>query len=378
MSHIEILIPFGLPPAELAVDLLRELQMPALATLLARSRCLPAAPGVGTEAQRTPVGPKNRGFGDGRHDAFARALPHEVWLARHFGLADPLQADNSPPVAAALMSTFGMEPEPGYWFVVQPVHYHVARDHLVLTDPRQLALEDADARALFAAALPSFAETGLELLYGRADCWFVRADRHRDLVTATPDATCGHNIDIWMPQGASARAWRRLQNEVQMEWHTHRVNETRAADSRLPVNSLWLWGGAAAPIAVACTDAAASAEALFNLHGWYAAFGQYTTCRTVVADADVHGLLTNTNSRRLLVLDDLIGPALAGDWVAWIEKMRALETCWFAPILMALQERGVASVSLVLNHNTHLHQWWIARSGLRKFWQKPALARLLS
>src|SRR5687767_7350151 len=37
MSHLDILLPFGLPPAHLAPDLLRELKTPALATLIAKA-----------------------------------------------------------------------------------------------------------------------------------------------------------------------------------------------------------------------------------------------------------------------------------------------------------------------------------------------------
>ena len=126
MSHIEILVPFALPPAELAVDLLRELGLPALAMLLARARRLPTS----ADNSRDPDADT--------HDGFARSLPHEAWLAHRFGMATALPTCGSPPLAAARMRMLGMHPEPGYWFMLQPVHYHIARDHLVLTDLRQL------------------------------------------------------------------------------------------------------------------------------------------------------------------------------------------------------------------------------------------------
>ena len=379
MSDIEIFVPFGLPPAEHAADLLRELQLPALAMLLARARRLPipASPVVERDADASADWARGSRCLDSQHDGFARALPHEMWLARHFGLADPTHPDNSPPVAAALMRTCGIRPDPGHWFIVQPVHYHVARDHLVLTDPRALGLADGDARALFATALRSFEQAGLELRYGNADYWFVRADRHRDLLTATPDATCGHNIHIWMPEGTSARAWRKLQNEVQMDWHTHSVNAARTEAGRTPVNSLWLWGGAGVPTETA-SKAAARAESLFNFQGWYAAFGQYTSSSTIVPDADAQTLLASSEPHRFVMLDSLIGPALAGDWASWLEYMRMFEVSWFGPILRALHKGDIASISLIVNHNTRLRQWRTNRNGLRKIWQKPALNRLLS
>ena len=355
MSHIEILAPFSLPPAELAKDLLRELKLPALSMLLSRAtRMAPAITAKNTLA-----------------DGFERALPHEAWLARRFGMGAALAAGGSVPIASALMHVLGITPEPGHWFIAQPVHFHIARDHLVLTDPRQLTLSDADSRALFQTALVSFAEAGLTLCYGSADCWFVHAERHRDLQTATPDAVCGHNIDIWMPQGDSARAWRKLQNDVQMDWHDHPVNDARAEVGMNPVNSLWLWGGAASSEEIG----AGSTDALFGFKGWTASFGACAASNQ--PNAVLGEVLDHPAPQRLLLLDGLIGPALAGDWSHWLELLQQLEVQWFAPLLGALEEGRIDRLSLIMNHGTRLLQWSATRNTLRKFWVKPALTQLL-
>ena len=352
MPHIEILLPFSLPPDELARDLLRELRLPALSTLLAR-----ASPTLA---------------GDAADDGFGRCLPHEAWLARHFGQDAGLQAGGSPPVAPALMRTMGLTPAAGWWFILQPVHLHVARDHLVLTDLRLLTLEDDASRALFRAALPAFEAAGLALVYGNATTWFVRADCHQDLQTATPDATCGRNIDIWTPQGASGRAWRKLQNEVQMEWHAHPVNAARSAAGANPVNSVWLWGGGAALPATS----PARPEALFGFADWHAAFGQFATAITMSATAEV--VLASPEVQRLVLADELIAAALAGDWAHWLQQFHQLEVRWFAPLLAALGAGKVDTLSLVLSNGTRLENWRTTRAGLRKFWAKPALSRLLA
>lgn len=358
MSHIEILLPFSLPPVELARDLLRELRLPALSTLLARAGAGATAPPASAV--------------DGDDDGFARCLPHEAWLARRFGMEEGLAAGGSPPVAPALMHAVGLVPEAGHWFIVQPVHLHIARDHLVLTDLRQLALDDDASRALFRTALPVFEAAGLPLVYGTASTWFVRADRHRDLQTATPDATCGHNIDIWMPQGASARAWRKLQNEVQMDWHAHAVNEARSTSGHNPVNSLWLWGGGAA--LPAATDT--RSDALFGFDDWFAAFGRPGSEN--MPNATSAAALSSTSARCLVLADDLIAPALAGDWAHWLQQFHQIEEQWLAPMLAALAAGKLDGVSLVLSHGTRLQQWRTTRAGLRKFWAKPALTRLLA
>lgn len=353
MSHLTILLPFGLPPAEISADLLKALNMPSLAALLARARFA----GAGT---------RHRTFKD-----FSRALPHEIWLAREFGIAEDLERSGNPPVAVPLMRAFGCAPqEAGTWFVLQPVHIHVARDHLVLTDPRRLALPDQEARALFDLARPLFDEAGKTVRYGDAATWFLRADEWKALETATPDAASGHNIEIWMPRGAGERDWRKLQNEVQMHWFDHAVNQDREARGVKPVNSLWLWGGSPAPAA----DGHGGYTAAFNLTGWYRAFiPRVARCGAAASAADA---LAAAPERGLAVLDDLLEPALSNDWSAWLAAMQALEARWFAPLLEALRSNALEHLSLVLTHDTRLSRFDTTRASLRKFWIRPALTPL--
>lgn len=351
MSHLDILIPFGLPPAEISTDLLKQLKLPALATLTTRAK---------SESGTARI----EAFND-----FSRALPHEIWLARQFNMGDHVKSDNSPPVATALMQSFGLAPEAGTWFVLQPVHIHIARDHLVLTDPRQLQLTEQDARALFDIARPLFEEVGKDLVYGNASTWFVRADGWSELHTSTPDAAGGHNIDIWMPKGPSERDWRKVQNEVQMHWFDHSINTAREANGLKPVNSIWLWGGAPAK-----ASSQGSYSQTFNLSGWQTALGQLVPQRAT--DASAQDVLTANSEQGLLVLDDLLEPALSNDWSRWLENMHKLEENWFAPLLQALKTGKIARVSLVATNNSHTSRFTVTKTSLRKFWVKPTLATL--
>jgi hypothetical protein len=356
MSHIEILLPFGLPPPELAPDLLRVLKAPALATLLSRATSgkssLPAS----------------------SFDAFSRALPHEIWLSRQFGLDSAPGAVTSPPIASAAMKAFGLTPDDGVWFMLQPVHIHIARDHLVLTDQRQLSLSESEARTLFDSAQPLFDETGKTLLYGDAKTWFMRADDWATLQTSTPDAACGHNIDIWMPKGPGERDWRKLQNEVQMHWHIHPLNEERESRRDKTVNSLWCWGAAV----TSRPDRTSRFDACFNLPGWMQAFGHLSGNKNQ-ASADLiaaAGVIAAAPNHGLLVLDNLIAAGLGGDWSEWLNQMQQLESLWFAPLLAALKASKIDQISLTLTHNSRLATFHSTPLSLHKFWIKPSLAKL--
>lgn len=350
MPHLDILLPFSFPSPELAADLLRALRLPATSLLTAR--------GSAGALQAS--------------EDFAHALPHEAWLARRFGLQAGMEHGGSPPVAPAAMAAAGLEAGSGQWFMLQPAHLHVARDHLVLTDRRQLALEEAESRALFDSAYSLFEEAGMPLRYGDAHTWFLRSDDWRGLKTATMDAACGRNIDIWMPKGAGERAWRKLQNEVQMEWHAHPVNEARAGRGAKPVNSVWLWGGGEAGHAMpqpAYTDVWAQ--------GWPGALAAGAQAAPSPASASATAVLDAAPGRGLLLIDDLSAPALAGDWSSWLEAFHALEASWLAPLLAGLRDGKLGSLMLVLSDGSRLREIDISRLSLKKFWIQPSLARLV-
>ncbi|QJQ01693.1 hypothetical protein [Herbaspirillum rubrisubalbicans] len=341
MNQLDILIPFALPPAELARDLLRQSHAPALAMLLGRGKAAPRQ----------------------AHDPFSRALPHEHWLAQRFGLPPGAQ-DSSPAAASALMQGLGHAPQAGHWFVLHPAHIHVARDHLVLTDIGQLQLQEEESRRLFAAALPLFTEIGHELVYGDERTWFIRADAWAGLRTSTPSAASGRNVDIWMPEGPGELAWRKLQNEVQMQWFAESLNEQREMRGQKAINSIWIWGGA---------DAGISAQAhytqSFGLRGWLRAFG---------ADSGQTGAaeVAKGSGQRLLVLDALAEAALAEEWGLWLQHLEHLDRDWLAPLLVSLRAGTLASLNLILTGADRSVEVAVTRASLRRFWRKPSLSGL--
>lgn len=349
MRQITILLPFSFPSPELAVDLLRALRLPSFALLTGRGK-----------ASALQV-----------NEDFARSLPHEAWLARRFGLQAGLEQGGSPPVAPAAMAAFGLESGTGRWFMLQPAHLHVARDHLVLTDRRRLALAEEESRELFDSVQAFLEEAGVPLRYGNANTWFLKADDWGGLQTSTMDAACGHNIDIWMPRGPGERDWRKLQNDIQMEWHAHPVNQARDARGAKPVNSAWLWGGGDAGGTMPISDYShvwAGPDWTQALASGRNAASELPDADSVVAAAPEHGLL---------IIDTLSAPALAGDWSSWLEAWHAVEDDWLAPLNTALQKGKIAGINLVLSDSARLREIAVSRASLKKFWVQPTLARLV-
>lgn len=341
MSQITLVLPFALPFPEFAPDLVRALEAPALAALLTRT----------SSHARVPA------------DDAVRALPHEQWLARALGL----QQAGRPAFAAAAMRARGMQPEAGTWFIVNPVHIEIARTHLMMGDPARVRLDERESRALFDTALPFFEEAGHALRYGDAATWFMRADDWAELDTATPDAALGMDLTDWMPLGAAAAAFRRLQNEVQILWHAHPVNAAREERRLPPVNAFWAWGaadaqrqrGAGAPALVAL-EAGSTVGALAGAHAAVLPdFGAPFDADTIVYCG---------------------GPAphaVGADWGGWIGQLQQLEAGLFAPILAALMKGRVRKVSLVLSHRDAHAEFTTTALAQRSFWRRPTLDRLL-
>ena len=99
---LELVLPFGLPPAELARDLIGQSVLPNLTRLFERAG---------------PVGQTD-------FAPYSRQLPHETWLAQRLGSQYQQAAGLAQRNAIAIAS--------GYWFTIHPIHLHIARDHLVV------------------------------------------------------------------------------------------------------------------------------------------------------------------------------------------------------------------------------------------------------
>jgi hypothetical protein len=344
MTQITLALPFALPPPEMAPDL------PALATLLSRYSTL-----------------ENFNF-----DNSGRVLPHEAWLAHALGLAPaPDSPDAGAPLAAAVLRGFGLGVDEGYWFMLQPAHVQISRTHMLLSDPRQLRLDPADSRALFDLVQPYADELGKTMVYADASLWLMRADDWAGLKTTTVDAVLGQSMSDWLPEGERSRNYRKLQNEAQMLWHEHPVNEARAARGLQPVNAFWLWGGAdAAGMPAACRPVAIGGGP-----AWMQALAQPSDrnpgAAQLVAQASEH-------PQASVLLADLIPDAVAGDWAAWLAVMQRLEQEWFAPLLAALNDGRISQLTLMVSHREGWREISTSKMALRKFWRKPNLNTLLS
>ncbi|MGQ2980521.1 MAG: phosphoglycerate mutase [Polaromonas sp.] len=124
-------------------------------------------------------------------------------------------------------------------------HWQVGADHVRLSPPRELALDEASAGTLLAAMAPYFLEDGITLATGgRPGTWLATGEVFRGLRSVSMDTLLGRHLTRSLLDGAGtpAATLRRLQNEMQMLLYTHPVNEARQQQGLAPVNSFWVSG----------------------------------------------------------------------------------------------------------------------------------------
>jgi hypothetical protein len=199
------------------------------------------------------------------------------------------------------------------------------------------------------------------------------------------------NLTDFMPTGAQALAYRKLQNEIQMLWYTHPVNAARESRRQPPINAFWPWSASTAnstknvsskTVTPASNVIPAQAGThteppkhgtgltitTFDTPSWLTALGT----KALASPADA----LTAPGNQLLICGNVAASAIAADWSGWLTEMQRLETELFAPTLAALGTGRINQVKLVLSHRTAHAEFTTSAMAQRKFWRRPTLERL--
>lgn len=283
---MHLLIPHAAPLSDAGRQAMAALQLPRLEALLAR--WAEAGRDEGDESRLSP--------------------PHERVLAKALGW--PVD-DGRLPWAAREMGRPDDAAAAAGWAWVTPTHWVVGTDQVTLLPPAALALDEADARAVFDALRPLFDGEGIGLVWQGTDRWAATHPSLAELPTASLDRVVNRNVQPWQPRTAgpgAPRLWRRLQNEAQMLLHDHPLNAAREARGLLPVNSFWISAsGAWRPADEAAApqvDARLAAPALAEDWGAWQAAWQALDAGPLAALGDTPGAaLTLCGERSALTLE---------------------------------------------------------------------------
>jgi hypothetical protein len=173
-------------------------------------------------------------------EATAHSASHEMAWAQALGWQ---VADGMVPLAARLAQAQGLPcPAEHGWAFIDAVNWHISQGQVNLTVPKPITPEESGALLL---ALQTFlAQDGIHLHAWQPGRWLAHSPLFKGLPTVSLDRVNGQRIDPWFEHDSIAeqnpvqRQLRRLQNEIQMLFYTHAVNDSRD----IALNSVWFSG----------------------------------------------------------------------------------------------------------------------------------------
>ena len=266
---MQIVLPGALPDPREARELTSYLQKtaPTLLRWLERGR-----------ARITPADPAQTG-----------CTPYEQWQLIQHGFR-PLEGQNLSAGLAPLWAEHAAQSDAPVW-LAELVHVSPSRDGAALLPASELTITPEQSVALFESALSIFEGTGFSAHACSTERWRLELPTDFAPRCASPALVSVSSVNDWWPQDITARPWRRLVNELQMLWFEHPVNQARYQQGLVPINSLWLFGGA-------------SANQLRS-----------------------SGLLADVRT-----YDALLAPCISHDWGSWLAALDQLETRVFRPL----------------------------------------------
>ena len=278
---MHLLIPGALPPSNVAKDLLPQVEEHC-PTLVERLKTL-----VATVQELKP-----------EHTG---CTPFEAVKLQQLGYTPPEGANLGTGLASLHAGV--RNPSETVW-LAELSAITVGREGAAIAHPASFEVTPDEADALFDAVSGLWADRAISALPLNARQWRVWLDPSANTRSLTPAAMAEMRLTDWWPQEDSLREWRRLLNEIQMVWHDHPVNIARAERGELPINSLWLFGGAPGWSPTQVTVQQKQTPSPIPTHS----AGQPVT--------NEHGPTP--------VYEGLHTPYLQGDWAAWIAALPAL------------------------------------------------------
>lgn len=278
--------------------------------------------------------------------------------------------------AATLLSLFGLASDPApvaaltrlgdgaaldtvrrhWWLRADPVHLVADLHQVRLFDPCHLHLDQSEATALAAEFNRIYGADGLHLDAAHPQRWYLALTEPAAIVTHSPDAAIGQDIQPLLPTGPDRRRWQALLTEVQMLFYTSPINEARLRRGQLPVNGLWFWGGGELP-----EQATAPVTELYADDPLTRGLARLANAAISPAPASAADWQDSATGDSLIVLD-----SGATDPEARHEQLEALERDWFAPLL-DLCRRNRLHLHLYPGHG---QVYRVTAADLRRFWRR--------
>lgn len=324
--NLDVLIPSLLLPAPMH-KLLSPPIVPALERLLARAD---------RQLEVTPAG--------------------SSWLFEHWGVVAPY------PFAPLLAEYDGLDASNDAWMLAEPVHLAPEGKLLKLFPARFLELKATETAVLIADLNTHFADRHLQFIAPTHDRWYVRCSPSEIPGTTSTDAARFSSLADFQPKSTGALDWRSLQNEAQMLFFGHPVNDAREVTGKPTVSGVWFWGGGILPKLKRPTYDSVVANSPLATQ-----FAKKTAIDVLPLSWDS---IQSAQGNVLAVIDSCAEFAGNADLLAWERELGRLDREWFLPMSQALGKGEIQRLNIHVPGNGSASSFHLTRRNhLLRFWR---------
>ena len=274
----------------------------------------------------------------GKSDRATRDAGRQAQLARQFQLLPNRWAE------AALTRVADTDARLSGWLRADPAYIRPDLNGArLLGIGDALGIGQADVDALLPTLRPLFGDAGFTLDAPTPSRWYLRLPREAKLPAfASPDDALGDDVFEHIVDGPEARRWRVLASEAQVTLHNHPRNAQRIAAGKVPINSLWFWGGGLLPDSIASGFPTVFSDDVL-LHG-IARIGKLAAMPMNAATPDIADALVDLRA---------------------VRDPRAVVESWLAPVAASVSTReAVFDFADGQVFTLRANQRW-------RFWRKP-------
>ncbi len=241
-----------------------------------------------------------------------------------------------------------------------PVYLRQGISDLVLVEGSQLSLEPDECRLLETLIDEYVQPVGGRFSWHQGAGYLALSDAPPLISTPLSEAA-GEGINHRLPAGAGQRWWGRFLNELQMLLFNSEINALRESRRKLPINSLWLWGGGELPASSMSPhyDGAVTHDNTFAM--------AMVEASGIPGVADFQTGLAQGCQRLLDIYPGLLDAARYDDYAAWRMHLAHFDQQYLPTLNAALQRGEIGRLSVISGG----WRFDIRRFGRYRFWRRP-------
>jgi hypothetical protein len=291
------------------------------------------------------------------------------WLLNAFGM--PQNASHSgisSLFSSAEVAAYRLKPPAAdnIWLVAEPVYLKPDRDALALFRGAHLEITNEDAAALITTLNQHFAQDGLLFAAATASRWYVQCPLNRAPSASSPSWVAARGeLFTHMPKSmADGLNWRAILNEAQMLLFNHPINEKREVLGRLPINGVWIFGGAK-------IDAVALPPPYQTVYSTnFEALALAECFKLSCEDMPSDWTSVKFSANNIITINALESIAVEEDFSQWQYVRNALDSSIFNPFLQKIQRGEIGTLRLIDAHSPITKISTITSFSLKRFFKR--------